>query len=472
MTIRINVYDKVIKYPTAEELKQAGRSCFLVYVTPFVGSIVEYSGRTCYRSFDKIKEESYKTFISNITKSGHESVIEHSNLVYILFKDPDVNPAVKDANETNRHLITLMMYNGLLNVSETKGFYIISGNIRMFKDLVREYFSVKDYNPYKYNPIIEDILSSFYTLPKYFFLDMIQSGKMKEANFKPNPNLQDATSSLVLNKLNDYVAVLNHDDVVINVRGYKMMENGVETVKRLNPPSRVMEKHKRITLVIHAPRYITHQIVRHRIASYSQVSQRYCLEEGLNVYVPESMRTTPGAEAIGMQLFNNALTTYKQLIDLDVKKEDARSVLTNAQMSTVIMTATVESFRHFIAVRADKAAQNFIRDMIAYPLKNYLERYANEHRGERSPKKIVEPAKSATSTVTRKPNNKARANFKPKYKKPANTASTPASAKETRKPRYKNQPSTTMGTKPAPKNGTGGNTFKRKGQPNKKFKKQ
>ena len=77
-------------------------------------------------------------------------------------------------------------------------------------------------------------------------------------------------------------------------------------------------------------------------------------------------------------LFNNALQSYSSLIDMGIKKEDARAVLTNAQMSTLVMTATLEEFDHFTSVRADKAAQNFIRDMIAIPIKNFLDKYYAE----------------------------------------------------------------------------------------------
>ena len=380
---KIELYENFIKFPNIDKNSVHAQ---LVYITPNAGSIIEHAGRTCYRSFNNIKENSYKTFISGIVKSGHESVIEHSNMVYIILK-PQHKDMKQDSFNINRYLINLMMYNGLLKVSENQAFYVISGNIRMFKDLVREYTKIKAYNN-KVNPLIDDILASFYTLPEYFFIDMINDGTMDASKFKLDPHFKESNNALNEKALNKYVSVINHDTFQFSVRGFTTHKEGEpDTVHRISIPNAVLRKHNRITLIIDAPRYITHQIVRHRLASYSQASQRYCLEEGLNVYVPEAITENPASNATANMLYKNALTTYSELIDQGIKKEDARSVLTNAQMSTIVMTATVEEFDHFVAVRADKAAQNFIRDMIAVPLKKYLEQYySTENKSAHSTK--------------------------------------------------------------------------------------
>ena len=376
---KVELYENLIKFPNVNE--KTSVMAHLVYITPNVGNIIEHAGRTCYRSFNKINEDSYKTFISGIVKSGHESVIEHSNMVYVILKAQHKDLKV-DSNNINRYLINLMMYNGLIKVSENQAFYVLSGNIRMFKDLVREYVKVKSFNN-KTNPIIDNIISSFYTLPEYFFIDMINDGTLAKDKFKLDPHFKESNNEMQEIVLNKYVTVINHDKFSFAVRGFITKKDEADnSAHRISIPASVLRKHNRITLVIDAPRYITHQIVRHRLASYSQVSQRYCLEEGLNIYVPETIKANPAANATANMLYKNALDTYKALIDEDIKKEDARSVLTNAQMSTVVMTATVEEFDHFVKVRADKAAQNFIRDEIAIPLKEYLERYyAPENRG-------------------------------------------------------------------------------------------
>lgn len=388
---KIELYENFIKFPNVNE--KTSVMAHLVYITPNVGNIIEHAGRTCYRSFNNIKEDSYKTFISGIVKSGHESVIEHSNMVYVILKAQHKDIKA-DSNNINRFLINLMMYNGLITVTENQAFYVLSGNIRMFKDLVREYVRIKAINN-KNNPIIDNIMNSFYTLPEYFFIDMVNDGILSKDKFKLDPHFKESNNEMPEIVLNKYVTVINHDKFSFAVRGFITKNDGVDnSAHRISIPSAVLRKHNRITLVIDAPRYITHQIVRHRLASYSQVSQRYCLEEGLNIYVPEAIKANPAANATANMLYKNALDTYKALIDEDIKKEDARSVLTNAQMSTIVMTATVEEFDHFINVRADKAAQNFIRDEIAVPLKEYLERYYAPENKSKTNTKVTYTHKS------------------------------------------------------------------------------
>lgn len=387
---KIDLYDNFIKFPSAEDSKKMGNQmAFLVYATPYVSSIIEYAGRTCYKSFNAINEESYKKFINTVVKSGHESVIEHSNLVYIVFKTN--NKSLKqDADSVNRYMINLLMYNGLLNVSENQAFYTISGNIRMFKDLIRKYTEIQKINN-KFNPILNDIKKSFYELPEYLFCDMIANGTLDQSHFKLNPKFKEATSTISFNKLNDYISVINHDNFSFKVRGFVTVTDGNSVVKRLNIPDAVLKRHNRLTVVIDAPRYITHQLVRHRMASYSQSSQRYVLEGIKNIYTPQSFIENK-VDTFANNFFDSCFNMYNTLLEHSVKKEDARAVLPNATMSTVVMTATIEEFEHFISLRSEKSAQNFIRDIIAIPLKEYLEEYYTRAKtAEQQPQKKNRP---------------------------------------------------------------------------------
>lgn len=391
----IELYNYSITYPTPDALQKLGKMAFLVYVTPFVASMVEYAGRTCYKSFDKIKENSYKNFIKNIVNSGHESVIEHSNLVYVVFKPQGAKN--KDADRVNRYMITLMMYNGLLNVSENQACYLISGNIRMFKDLIRKYYEIKAKNN-KSNPILDDITKSFYELPDYFFGDMIGSKILDETKFKPNPKLITNTTSFNCKQLNDYVSVLNHDRFFYKIKGFKSTDDkGNTLIKKFNIPNQVLLKHNRLTIVIKAPRYITHQIVRHRPCSYSQVSLRYTEATDVDVYMPNSFKEKH-MEALANSIFKTAFDGYKVMLDAGVQKGDARSLLPMATMSTIVMTATIEEFNHFVVMRADPAAQNFIREMIAIPLRDYLkECYDNKTGNSKLHMDLVQTAMDSST---------------------------------------------------------------------------
>ena len=444
---RIELYENLIKFPNVDKNNVHAQ---LVYITPNVGNIIEQAGRTCYRSFNNIKEDSYKGFISGIVKSGHESVIEHSNMVYIILK-PQNRDIKTDTTNINRQLITVLMYNGLLKLTENQAFYTLSGNIRMFKDLVREYYKVKQLSN-KSVPIIDDIVKSFYSLPEYFFIDMINSGVLDKSRFRLDPHFKESTNELKEKTLNKYVSVINHDMFQFTVRGFNAgVDKDDDSVQRISIPNTVLRKHNRVTLIINAPRYITHQLVRHRLASYSQASQRYCLEDSLNVYVPEAIAANPAANATAMIAFKNALVTYKSLIDEGINKEDARSVFTNAQMSTVVMTATVEELDHFVKVRADKAAQNFIRDLIAVPIKEYLEQfYSPENR----------------SAINNKISYGDKSN---RYHKRQQHSSDKSKSKQSGNKQYHNK--STAKQKQTGKNQTAKKPFKAKGKPvNRKFK--
>ena len=370
---KINLYDTFVKFPSDDDIKKMGNKlCHLVYATPYASSIIEYAGRTCYRSFNNMQNESYKNFISAVVSRGHESVIEHSNLVYVVFKR--YNKELKfDSDNINRYLITLMMYNGLIRVTENQGYYLISGNIRMFKDLIREYYRIKEISN-KVNPILDNIKDSFYSLPMYYFGDMVKTGILEEKKFKLDSRFTESMSSMNFKPLSNYVSVINHDNFTFRVRGFSIMINGVSTIRRLVTPTNILKKHNRITLLITAPRYITHQLVRHRMASYSQASQRYILEEGNNVYMPPMIKEK-NLESLADNCFKNCFNVYGALVDGGINKEDARSVLPNAFMSTIVMTITIDKLENFLSLRCDKAAQAFIRDEIAVPLKEYIDNY-------------------------------------------------------------------------------------------------
>ena len=152
----------------------------------------------------------------------------------------------------------------------------------MFKDLIRKYTEIQKINN-KFNPILNDIKKSFYELPEYLFCDMIANGTLDQSHFKLNPKFKEATSTISFNKLNDYISVINHDNFSFKVRGFVTVTDGNSVVKRLNVPDAVLKRHNRLTVVIDAPRYITHQLLRQRLASYSQSSQRYVLEGIKNI---------------------------------------------------------------------------------------------------------------------------------------------------------------------------------------------
>ncbi|MEM3579186.1 MAG: FAD-dependent thymidylate synthase [Candidatus Bathyarchaeia archaeon] len=111
-------------------------------------------------------------------------------------------------------------------------------------------------------------------------------------------------------------------------------------------------------------RAMTHQLVRHRIASYTQQSQRYVKYDTLKSYVvPPSINANPEAK----KLFDNALEhiseTYNKLLEMGVPKEDARYILPNAAKTNIVVTMNARELRHFFNLRCCMRSQWELREV-------------------------------------------------------------------------------------------------------------
>ncbi len=107
----------------------------------------------------------------------------------------------------------------------------------------------------------------------------------------------------------------------------------------------------------------SHQLVRHRIASYSQKSQRYIKEEDFDYVIPPFINNNPEAKEIYEKEMDNIRNTYKNLIKLGVHREDARFVLPNACETSLICTFNARSLHNFFKLRCCTRAQWEIRKL-------------------------------------------------------------------------------------------------------------
>lgn len=114
-------------------------------------------------------------------------------------------------------------------------------------------------------------------------------------------------------------------------------------------------------------RVTTHQLVRHRIASYSQQSQRYVKYEDLKYVIPPTIQKDK--EIFFKKAIEFAKQTYEQLITSGVPVEDARYVLPEACETKIIVTMNARELFHFFRLRCCNRAQWEIRRM-AYKMLN------------------------------------------------------------------------------------------------------
>ena len=327
--------------------------------------LIELAGRTCYKSFDKITDNSAKQFVNKLLRIyKHESVIEHSwSVLNVKYIENDI-----------KTILSILLLNNLLKISQRENQqWLISGNLRMFRDLFRKVSNFREINSLK---LIQRSLGS---IRKYVLIPLIL-------------------------EYPDFFTDIE-DKEIKNILSQQQDEQISEFVV-LNPNIKYTpeEKLKHWWLAIRyigGSRAFTHQLVRHRICAISQESQRYCDEAGFfdsQYYViPDSIKELNDVklmDLIGDGSLENNLTLgewYKSnllLIDswyrnlqnfLKMAKEkgmakmkvneDARFLLPNAVCSEIVVSANLEEWRHISKMRCDTHAQWEIRDFAMMVLK-------------------------------------------------------------------------------------------------------
>ena len=146
-------------------------------------------------------------------------------------------------------------------------------------------------------------------------------------------------------------------------------------------------EHEKLSVGFTVDRGVSHEIVRHRIASYSQESTRYCNYSGgkfdkeITVIEPLFFQD----DFVKYQRWYQAVSTtedyYMYLIEAGARPEEARSVLPNSLKTEVEMTANFREWRHFFKVRAQKTAHPQMQQ-VAIPLLDFLQKKLPEVFGD------------------------------------------------------------------------------------------
>lgn len=110
-------------------------------------------------------------------------------------------------------------------------------------------------------------------------------------------------------------------------------------------------------------RSCSHQLVRHRIASYTQQSQRYVRIKEETFVIPESIQENPQARKLFQETLKAQFSTYQNLLDLGIPREDARFVIPNATKTNIIVTMNARELLHFFALRCCERTQWELRDV-------------------------------------------------------------------------------------------------------------
>ncbi len=159
----------------------------------------------------------------------------------------------------------------------------------------------------------------------------------KLTHSKTKPENLDKSSNKELNEILKYVLDAGHNSVI---------------------------EHTSFTFAISdVSRSLTHQLVRHRIASYAQQSQRYVDFKEPNYVIPPTIEKNKKMKEAYEKTMENIWSEYNKLLDLGVPAQDSRFVLPNAACTNIIVTMNARSLLNFFELRTCMHAQWEIRKL-------------------------------------------------------------------------------------------------------------
>ena len=293
---------------------------------PFPEQLIEYAGRVCYRSTHRMGTA--PEFIAARVREGHEDIIEH---VVITLR-------VRGTDEPLRW----RLLNRHCEISQlADDDWIVSGNTRVWLDFFRQGVARNAI------PIVSAVS------PKVFDEFVDRTVDMPTAQIV----VTDLSGSW---QMPDMALLSPAEDAPMRVTllGF--------TQPQFDDPALALHHGAATFFFEGISRTCTHQLVRHRLASFSQESQRYVdlSKGGWDAVVPKAVAANPDAMAVMSAFWEDAETKYAQLRKLGIRKEDARFLLPNAAETRIITTMNYAAWSHFLWLRAvDKAAQWEIRAM-------------------------------------------------------------------------------------------------------------
>lgn len=136
-------------------------------------------------------------------------------------------------------------------------------------------------------------------------------------------------------------------------------------------------EHESLTVKFICDRGVSHEIVRHRIASYSQESTRYCnysrdkFGKELTFIKPCFWKEDDNSYKVWLGVMENIERQYIKLIENGAKPEEARSILPNSLKTEIVVTMNIRELRHFLRLRTSEKAHPQMRE-VANKLLRYV----------------------------------------------------------------------------------------------------
>ncbi|MDR2409618.1 MAG: FAD-dependent thymidylate synthase [Bacteroidales bacterium] len=139
-------------------------------------------------------------------------------------------------------------------------------------------------------------------------------------------------------------------------------------------------EHQFVTVRVICDRGVSHEIVRHRLASYTQESTRYCnymkgkFGNEITVIKPCFWDAQDEKFKIWKQSIEQTEIAYNKLIALGASPQEARSVLPNSLKTEIVITMNLREWHHFFTLRTSKSAHPQMREIAVPLLKEFQDR--------------------------------------------------------------------------------------------------
>ena len=281
-------------------------------------NLIEFAGRVCYRSTQRMGTA--PGFIAARVREGHEDIIEH--VVATVRVRHSQEP--RDWRTINRHCEV---------TQEADGSWLVSGNTRVWLDFFRKGVALEAL------PFLRAIAPSVYAeFP----------GDEAAQPLPELPPLADPSR----------LQVREEGPMRVTLLGF--------TQPVMDDPKHLLHHGSATFFFEGISRACTHQLVRHRLASFSQESQRYVdlSKGGWKAVVPPAVARNQAARAKLDEAWTYLQQVYGELRELGIRKEDARFLLPNAAETRIVASMNFAAWSHFLWLRAvDRAAQWEIRRM-------------------------------------------------------------------------------------------------------------
>lgn len=326
--------------------------------------IVSDACAECYQV--NTKEKSYEEreeYIKRRIATGHESILEHSNIVMLIHLNDNKMEKLLEVLPYFKYL------NYRIKYTDDSIYLLVGGSIRGYKHIFR---NIDDLN----NPILKFIKDGLYlSTNSCYFTDFIEEGILLD-KFLNEPN-----------KINP---IKGNNMDLINVDDINIMINKLKELKIYEENPNVHDNYlfnmndlmDMCTVTIHwtkVSRIISQQLTRHR-AAITQKSQRYVNYSDTEFLSPDKFKPekydsdkeytvslkVPNKDSVEItgtlnEIGTGMLSIYTDLFEQGLFKEDARAYLPNNVETSLYMTYTLRQFIFVTHLRTEPAAQAEIR---------------------------------------------------------------------------------------------------------------